>query len=192
MKAGITGVTANTPEQLVFGAGTIHKGLKYEGTAWNFDESIVGATAEGTKLNIVPEVTPITADGVHVAMKGMMRKTGETATLETKFIVVTPEILKATTLGKDGTPYTDGSAVIESKADITDDDYWENVAYVGTILDGEPVIAILDNAICKTGLNLETKDKENAAITATFECTAELGADGDTLPWHIIYPNRGA
>lgn len=192
MKAGITGVTANTPEQLVFGAGTIHKGLKYDGSAWNFDESIVGATAEGTKLNIVPEVTPITADGVHVAMKGMLRKTGETATLETKFIVVTPEILKATTLGTDGTPYADGSSVIESKADITDDDYWENVAYVGTILDGEPVIAILDNALCKTGLNLEAKDKENAAITATFECTAELGADGGKLPWRIIYPNRGA
>lgn len=192
MKAGITGVTANTPEQLVFGAGTIHKGLKYENNAWNFDESIVGATAEGTKLNIVPEVTPITADGVHVAMKGMMRKTGETATLETKFIVVTPELLKATTLGRDGTPYGDGSSVIESKADIVDADYWENVAYVGTALDGEPVIAILDNALCKTGLNLETKDKENAAITATFECTAELGADGDTLPWRIIYPKRSA
>lgn len=189
MKAGRTGVTAKTPEKLVFGAGTIHKGLKYN-TAWNFDESIVGATVEGAKLNIVPEVTPITADGVHVPMKGMMRKTGETATLEVKFIEVTPDIIKATTLGTDGSASLDGSSVIESKADILDSDYWENVAYVGVTLEDEPVIAILDNALCKTGMNLETKDKENAAITVTFECHAELGSDGDKLPWRIIYPNR--
>ena len=189
MKAGRTGVTANTPEELVFGAGTIHKGLKYD-TKWNFDESIVGATAEGTKLNIVPEVTQIVADGVHVPMKGMMRKTGETATLEAKFIVLTPDILKAATLGADGTVHADGSAVIESKANILDGDYWENVAYVGVTLEDEPVIVILDNALCKTGMNLEAKDKENASVTLTFECHAELGGDGDKLPWRIIYPKR--
>lgn len=189
MKAGRTGVTATTPQELVFGAGTIHKGLKYE-TAWNFDESIVGATAEGAKLNIVPEVTQITADGVHVPMKGMQRKTGETVTLEVKFIVLTPDIIKAATLGADGTVHADGSAVIESKAVILDSDYWENVAYVGVTLEDEPVIAILDNALCKTGMSLETKDKENAAVTVTFECHADLGADGDTLPWRIIYPKR--
>lgn len=187
MKTGMSGVTAKTPKELVFGAGTIHKGLKYD-TKWNFEESIVGATSEGTKLNIVPEVTAVTADGLHVPMKGMQRKTGETATMEAKFIVLTPDIIKAATLGADGAAAADGSAMIESKADITDDDYWENVAFVGVTLEDKPVIVILDNALCKTGMSLETKDKENAAITMTFECHAELGADPDKLPWRIIYP----
>ena len=101
MKAGINGVTESTPKEMVFGPGTIHKGLKYSGSAWNFTESIVGATSEGTKLSIVPEITRPEIDGVWVPVKGLARKTGETATLETKFISITPDILKAATLGKD-------------------------------------------------------------------------------------------
>lgn len=189
MKAGRTGVTANTPKELVFGAGTIHKGLKYS-TTWNFDESIVGPTLEGTKLSIVPEVTPITADGVHVAVKGLVRKTGEKATMEVKFMVITPDILKAATLGTDGTAHADGSSVIESKANILDSDYWENVAFVGVTLEDEPVIVIMDNALCTSGMEVETKDKETTVITMTFECHADIDSDLDKLPWRIIYPKR--
>lgn len=191
MKAGRTGVTATTPQEMLFGPGTIHKGLKYTGSAWNFEESIVGPTSEGTKLTITPEITRPEIDGVWVSVKGLTRKTGETATLETKFTVATPDIIKAATLGKDGAAAADGYKAIESKADILDSDYWENVAYVGELMDGEPVIAILDNALCTSGLGLETKDKENAVITMTFECHADLATgSGDTLPWRIIYPNR--
>ena len=35
MKVGKTGVSTNTPKSIVFGAGTIHKGLKYVGNKWN-------------------------------------------------------------------------------------------------------------------------------------------------------------
>ena len=44
MKAGVNGVTTNTPKNILFGAGTIHKNLKYATNTWNFDTSIVGAT----------------------------------------------------------------------------------------------------------------------------------------------------
>ena len=190
MKAGINGVTESTPKEMVFGPGTIHKGLKYSGSAWNFEESIVGTTSEGTKLSIVPEITRPEIDGVWVPVKGLARKTGEKATLETKFVSITPDILKAGTLGKDGTPGTDGNPVIVSKAQILDTDYWENVAYVGTMLDGEPIIAILDNALCTSGFESESKNKENATIAMMFECHADLTGDMDTLPWKIIYPDR--
>lgn len=191
MKTGITGVTASTPKELVFGPGTIHKGLKATGDAWNFEESIVGATSEGTKLSIVPEITRPEIDGVWVAVKGLTRKTGETATMEVKFVTIKPDILKAATLGEDGTAAISGSSMIQSKADILDSDYWENVAFVGVALDDEPVIVIMDNALCTSGLEMESKSKENAVITMTFECHADLTTgSGDKLPWRIIYPNR--
>ena len=43
MKAGKTGVTKDTPKSIMFGAGTIHKGLKYAGSSWNFEESCIGS-----------------------------------------------------------------------------------------------------------------------------------------------------
>ena len=81
MKEGKTGATANTPKNILFGAGTIHKGLKYS-TTWNFAESLVGATSGGSKLSIIPEVTKVEVDGALVRAKGLDVKTGEVASME--------------------------------------------------------------------------------------------------------------
>lgn len=188
-KEGKTGVTANTPKNIMFGAGTIHKGLKYTTNKWNFDETIVGATSGGSKLSIVPEITNVEVDGALVKTKGLTVKTGETASMEINFIELTQDIIKAATIGTTGT--SDDTAnydVIESKANIAEGDYWDNIAFVGKTLDGKNIIAILDNALCTSGFEQEGKNKEGAIGKYTFECHAELTSDLDTLPWHIYYP----
>lgn len=191
-KEGKTGVTANTPKNILFGAGTIHKGLKYTTSTWNFEASIVGATSGGSKLSIVPEVTKVEVDGALVAAKGLSVKTGETATMEINFIELTEDIIKAATLGKDGTSDDTNYDVIVPKADIQEGDYWENIAFVGKTLDGENIIAILENALCTSGFEQEGKNKEGAVGKYTFECHAELTGDLDTLPWKIYYPKATA
>ena len=189
MKVGQNGVTKGTPEKIPFGAGTIHKGLKYtEGTGWNFAESLVGATSGGSKLSIVPEITTIEVDGVHVRAKGLDEKTGETATMEINLIELTKDIIKAATFGQDGNGAATGYDLIESKAAIEEGDYWENIAFVGKTLEGKNIIVVMDNALCTSGFESEGKSKEGSVGTYTFECTAELTSDGDTLPWHIYYP----
>ena len=188
MREGKTGVSANTPKNILFGAGTIHKGLKYEGSAWNFDTSIVGATSGGSKLSIVPEVQKIEVDGALVAAKGLTVKSGETATMEINFIELTEDIIKASTLGASGTSEDTNYNVIVSKADIVEGDYWENIAFVGKTLEGKNIIAILENALCTSGFEQEGKNKEGAVGKYTFECHAALDGDLDTLPWKIYYP----
>lgn len=188
MKEGKTGVTANTPKSILFGAGTIHKGLKYATDAWNFEESIVGATSGGSKLSIVPEVTKVEVDGALVAVKGLSVKTGEAATMEINFIELTEDIIKASTLGKAGTSDDTTYNVIVPKADIVEGDYWENIAFVGKTLDGKNIIAIMENALCTSGFEQEGKNKEGAVGKYTFESHAELDSDLDVLPWKIYYP----
>lgn len=189
MKAGKTGVSANTPKNILFGAGTIHKGLKYTSNTWNMDESIVGATSGGSKLSIVPEVTNIEVDGALVKAKGLAVKTGETATMEINFIELTEDLIKTSTLGKTGTSEdTTGYNVIVPKADIEEGDYWENIAFVGKTVEGKNIIAILENALCTSGFEQEGKNKEGSIGKYTFESYAELTGDLDTLPWKIYYP----
>lgn len=189
MITGKNGVTENTPKNILFGAGTIHKGLKYTSNAWNFEASVVGATSGGSKLSIVPEVTNVEVDGALVPVKGLAVKTGEKATMEVNFIELTEDIIKAATLGAAGTSAdATNYDVIESKSDITTGDYWENIAFVGKTLEGKNIIAILDNALCTSGFEQEGKNKEGAIGKYTFECYAELGSDLDKLPWHIYYP----
>jgi hypothetical protein len=193
MNVGQNGVTSNTPERILFGAGTIHKGLKYtEGSGWNFEESIVGATSGGSKLSIVPEITPIEVDGVYVNAKGLVEKTGEKASMELNLIELTAEVIKAATIAREGQSADADYTLIESKASIEEGDYWENIAFVGKTLKGKMIIAILDNALCTSGFENEGKSKEGAVGKYTFESYANLDSGLDTLPWHIYYPKATA
>ena len=191
-KEGKTGVTANTPKNILFGAGTIHKGLKYVDNAWNFTESLAGATSGGSKLSIIPEVTNIEVDGALVKAKGLTVKTGETGTMEINFIELTKDIIKTATFGADGTSEDTAYDVIVSKANIEEGDYWENIAFVGKTLEGKNIIAILENALCTSGFEQEGKNKEGAIGKYTFESHANLTGDLDTLPWKIYYPKASA
>lgn len=197
IKEGRSGVTADTPKNIMFGAGTIHKGLKYTGSggsgSWNFADSIIGATSGGSKISIVPEVTKVEVDGALVSTKGLNAKTGETATMEINFAEITKDIIKAATFAKDGTSADTTYDLIESKPDIEAGDYLENIAYVGKTLDGRNIIAIMDNALCTSGFEAEGKNKESAKPAFTFECNADLEtSDLQTLPWHIYYPKDAA
>lgn len=197
-KYGKTGATSDTPNQIMFGAGTIHKNLTYtEGTgqtagSWNFASSILGATSGGSKFAIIPEITKVDIDGVHVDSKGLDVKTGETATMDINFAEITKEIIKASALATSGTSADDNFDLIEAKADIEEGDYFENIAFVGKTLDNRDIICIMDNALCTSGLTLEGKDKTGAVGAYTFKCTQELDEDLEILPWHIYYPKPTA
>ena len=184
-----SGVTANTPKRIVFDTGTIHKGLKYEGSAWNFTETLVGATSGGAKFNVTPEVHKIALDGVNVAVKGLAQKIGEVATLEINFAELTDDVLLAATLGQKGTSQDTTMEKFVSKAEINEGDYWENVAIVGRTVEGKNCIVILPNALCTSGLNIEGKPKAEGVSTIVFECHADPSAvDGNSLPYEIYFP----
>lgn len=192
MKQGNNGVSAKTPQNILFGAGTIHKGLKYEGSSWNFDASCVGATKGGSSITIEPEFYSVEPDGSTVAIKDFKRKVGEKATLEVNFLELTADLIKSAVVGENGTSADSTYDVIESKDAIEEGDYWENIAFVGETLDGKNIIVILENALCTSGLSLEGKNKEEGVGKYTFECHADANESLTTLPYHIYYPKRTA
>lgn len=189
MIAGKNGVTEKTTRNILFGAGTIHRGLKYtEGTGWNFAETCIGATSGGSKLSIVPEVYDPPIDGADVLVKGLRVKTGEKATMEINLIELSAEVIAAAAMGTATDAEMEGYTLIQSKPDIEIGDYWDNIAFVGKMLNNQPVIAILDNALCTTGFEAEGKAKEGAIGKYTFECHADPAGDMENLPWRIFYP----
>lgn len=191
-----SGITANTPKNIMLGAGTIHKGLEFtegdreSGTgAWNFEESLICATSGGSKISIVPELTTIDVDGALVKVKGLTVKTGETATLEINPVELTGDILSmAVIANKNESQTATGYTELTSKARIEEGDYLKKMAYVGKTIEGKPIIIIFDYALCTSGLELEGKNKEAAIPKFTFECFADLTPEADTLPYHIYYP----
>ncbi|KIR03462.1 hypothetical protein P261_02277 [Lachnospiraceae bacterium TWA4] len=190
-----SGITENTPKNIMLGAGTIHKDLKFdsESNTWNFKESLLCATSGGSKVTITPELKDIEVDGALVKVKGLQQKVGETATMETNPVELTPKILKMSLIGDEIDSETAiGYSEIKSRARIEEDDYLENMAYVGKTLEGKPIIILFEYAICTSGLALEGKNKEASVPPFTFECVADLSPESDTLPWHIYYPKEGS
>ena len=185
-----SGITADTPKNIMLGAGTIHKGLSLSADGkWNFEESLIGATSGGSKFSIVPEFMDIEVDGALVKVKGLQQKVGETATMEVNFIEMTPELLKMCVVGDvaESVDY-DGYSEITSRARLNENDYIQNLGYVGKKTDGTPIIILFEQAICTSGLEVEGKNKEAGVFAGTFECVADVSPEADTLPWRILYP----
>ena len=188
MKAGRTGVTTGTPKNIMFGAGTFHKNLTFTNNAWNFADSIIGATQGGSKMSIIPEFVDIEADGALVLVRGLKVKCGETATMETNALEMSEDIIKHAIIGQAGTSEDNTYNVLESKALLEDGDYLDNVAFVGQTLEGKNIIVIMENVLVTSGFQTDTKNKEANVLAYTFTCHADLDSDLDTLPYHIYYP----
>lgn len=187
-----SGVTEKTPENILLDAGTIHKGLKFDTSEkkWNFAESLYGATSGGSKLSIVPNLVTAEVDGVHVNVMGLTQKYGETASIETSVVEITPETLKDAVYLKNGTSEVEGYDVLESKERIEMGDYLENFGYVGKTMSGRPIIVIFDHALCTSGFETQTTDGKQATFTGKFECYAQAGQSTDALPYHIYFPSN--
>lgn len=192
-KAGRTGVTASTPENILFGAGTIHKNVKYTtGTGWNFESTIIGATQGGSKLSVVPEFRDVEADGAWVLVKGLKVKVGESGSMEVNFLEINKDIMKHAIIGEDGTSEDNGYTMIQTKVDLEDGDYYDNVAFVGKTLDNRNIIVIMDNVLVTSGFESEGKNKEEGVGKYTFTCHADINGDLQKLPIKIYYPVASA
>lgn len=188
LKAGRTGVTENTPKNILFGAGTIHKNVKFVDGSWNFEDTIIGATQGGSKLSIVPEFVDVEADGAMVLVKGLKVKTGEAASMEINFLEINKDIMTHALIGEAGTSEDPNYTVLQTKADIAEGDYYDNIAFVGQTLDKRNIIVIMGNALCTSGFESEGKNKEAGVGTYTFTCHADITSDLQTLPVKIYYP----
>ena len=183
------GITSQTIENLVLGAGVIYKNLKYASNDWT--GTVLGATSGGIKFNYEAQWLDIEVDGATVLVKGISKqKIGESATLEGQMTELTEDIL-VTALHLEKTTSEDSNYnKYISKSNITEDDYLENIAYVGTLSNGKNVIIILPNALCAEAFELETKNAEQTTFSVKFECTADLANNTlDKLDIKIYYPN---
>lgn len=173
-----------------FGSGTYD--IYYEKYT-GYGGDLIGATQGGTKVSIVPEYTDIEVDGILVKMKGLTRKIGEKATMETQVLDLLGENTRLALNGKivyTGENMAGGSnsTFCQTKSDISDTDYITNLALVAPQIEtGKIAIVIFKKALCTSGFEIDTKNKEAAVNKYTFEAYAEMSDENvDTLPVQVI------
>ncbi len=193
------GITTETIKKMILGAGVIYKNLQYnaqtsEGHTPGWEGTVLGATSGGLKFNYEATWLDIEIDGATVLVMGVSKqKVGETATLEGQMTEITPEILTQALHLVKATSEDDNYDKYVTKENISDEDYLDNVAYVGTFSGGKNIIIILPNALCTEAFELETKNAEQTTYAVKFESTADLANDTlDKLDLKIYYPKAEA
>lgn len=189
MNMGKHGITTQTPENIPFGAGTYHKNLQWNAEKSAWEGTCIGATSGGGKLSIAGEYVDLELDGALVNWKGQTIKQGGKASMEVTMAEFTGDNIKMVAHFKeDATSEVDGFVKYVDKPELEEGDYVDNFAFVGKTATGRPIIVIFESSLCKSALELEPKNKENATFKATMEAYAENEGDLDTLPVAIYYP----
>jgi hypothetical protein len=182
------GITTDTVKNILLGAGTVYRNLTWSDTN-GWDGTALAATKGGSKLTITNELMDLEIDGANVKYKGGILKTGEAAKLETNIYEITAGILKEALLGSTDTTVVTDFTKIQTKENIEDADFNDNIAFVGFTTENKPIIIIMENALWVNGLELEGKHKEGTVLKAEFECQADLEEGLDKLPVYIYYPD---
>ena len=195
-----TGYTASTPKHYLINAGAIYKNLAWNPTGGKdskgqWEGELLGATAGGNKVTVEVNYRVVEIDGVFTPAVGQKILESQTAKIETNVKELTAENIRLSINGEikeaDGTNAPTGYKVISGKSKLENTDYIENLGIVGTMSGtNDPIIVIIDNALCTSGLDFETKDNEEAVISMTFEAHAnEDKVDDLSLPCRIYFPN---
>ena len=195
-----TGYTASTPKHYLINAGAIYKNLVWNPTGGKdskgqWEGELFGATAGGNKVTVEVNYRVVEIDGVFTSAVGQKILESQTAKIETNVKELTAENIRLAINGKikeaDGTDAPTGYKVISGKSKLENTDYIKNLGIVGTMSGtNDPIIVIIDNALCTSGLDFETKDNDEAVIAMTFEAHADEDKIDDlSLPCRIYFPN---
>ena len=182
-------ISETTPDDILLGAGTYHRGLKWNTETKKWDGSFIGATSGGGKVSIEGEYLDIELDGALVLVKGLTVKQGGKASIEANLAEMSGENIQMATNFKKGESDAEGYDMFVDKPNIEEGDYVENFGFVGKTANGKKdIIVIFEYALCKSAFELEGKNKENSVLKLVLDAYAENTGDLDTLPVKIYYP----
>lgn len=189
---GAQAINANTPDQILFGAGSYHYGAKFDQdfTAIEDVGTFFGCTNGGGKFSVKPNIVPLEVDQSTVAREGFYAKQGEEAYIETNWTQIGGDALAKVLVAdaKDG----DGVKSISSRETLSAGDYFDNFTFIGKTASGKPVIICFEKALCTSGLEVGTEKGKQSSPTVRVDCVAAAGSGENKLPWHIIWPESAA
>lgn len=193
-----TGLRTETFENLILNAGMFVKDLDYTNIAdaaalktallakKTAGTDILGATRGGGSFVATREIRVPEVDGRRYPFKGDKVVDSIDAHLSTTLLELTPGRLQdafgsatVTTSGKKTT--------LKVKTAISDDDYLENLCWVGSISDGRLVIINMLNALNTADINITFADKNEGTLPVEFHAHQENVDDYEYAPFEIVY-----
>lgn len=193
-----------TFDNLQLNAGMFVKNLVYSGTGAPTDAAtlktlltgikngtvtgkgeILGATRGGGTFTVTREQRDPEVDGMRYKFKGGTFIDSVDAYLSTTVVEVTANNF-ASLLG--GTVTTSGNMkTIKMETALGEEDYLDNVCWIGDIADGRYVLICLKNAINTADFTLTFSDKSEGTLAVEFHATQDEVNDYDEAPFEVVF-----
>ena len=172
--AKLTGISATTPNRLLFGAGTLSVG----GTS-------VGATTGETAFTVEKDLYFPELNGAAGKVKGTGWCVSERAILKVTVSEFTMFNLGAALPGLQWSSNATPEATVASSVGCIDSTEYVAVVWTGQDCDGDNVTLTFSQAIMIENLDVSFSDSEEAKFDLTFEATYTT-ADPDARPWTLV------
>lgn len=189
--AKVTGLSTTTPDYLLLDTGAFFKNFSIgTDTPATASSKCLGATDGGGTFSAIPTVRQVSVDGGKTNVKGLQTIDEWVITLSVNVKEITAANIKLACGGATSTSSTTITSYTEIKFndDFTDDDYVDNITWVGTLKGStKPIYIQLTNAISLNGFTLAVADKSEATVPITLTANYDL-ADLDAIPAIIYYP----
>lgn len=189
-----SGFSPDAASKLLLNAGAFLTNLRWDSETNKWSGDLMGATSGGSSLSMVNTYRQAEIDGAFAPTVGSDSIESSEGTFEINFIEFTLDNLKRSILAdveiSNGEKYPTGYQVLTPRRNIAMSDYVENMAYVGTLSGNDnPVIIIMHNSICTSGLEVSPQDKNDNVYTLTFSARASADdVENTSLPITILYP----
>jgi len=179
------GISTETASRLLINEGVVY--LNYGETG----ERLLGATRGGTEFTIEQEVHQPEIDGAKGPLKGTRRITETNAHISCELLEMTRENFMLAITGATSTTVAPvapdaGYDSVRRTRELTDADYFTNVAVVGELSNGESVIVILYNALNDDEVSIAQEDREEATLPVTFTAHYDP-AEMNVEPWEVRF-----
>lgn len=195
-----TGLRSETFKKLQLNAGVILKNFSFTGitTASGLKTAIstaisggnsLGATRGGGTFTVTRDIRTPDIDGLRYGFKGGRFVDSADAYLNDTLLEITPDNLKLALGTADVTvDSTTGSEMttIKMHTAIDDDDYLENIVWVGDTAEEGFICIVLYNALNTADFSITFADKNEGTIPVEFHAHQEEVDDYDEAPFEII------
>lgn len=168
-----SGYNGKTPDKLLLDAGVLFKNFQVGTDTYKSAKAAgkcLGATQKGTEFSAKPTYRRMEIDGVHTRTKGDTLIDSWDVYLKTTLVEMTAENLRRALGAADiDTESNESYDIIKGRDTIQDEDFEENITFIGNILgETEPLIIQVFNAFHEGGLTFSAEDKNNAGVECQF------------------------
>src|SRR5699024_7338461 len=183
--------TKQTAVRMLLDAGAIYKNWEKDEEG-NWTGEALGATSSGNTFTVEVEQRQPEIDGVKTRIKGVSFVDTHEASIEININELTDENIRRDIRPADRDKSDASYDKVTGRTEIQDDDYLENIAYVGNLSGRDkPVVIILKNALSAEGFEMASEDNNEAVIPITFNAYADFDdAQAGKTAYEIYFPKE--